>query len=415
MRAFFRKGSIDSGGELMILNKIKEFIGRFRFESFIVLVSLLTFAIALFTLFPKLGNPLYVLIIAFSTIIIMLLYALLFNLKRLIRERFEKIDAMFKEYKTRFESLDLLLKDYFGFSWIENQYFKRLRHFLDEKKSLARILVNEILPNLIKKICNNSPNLCEINIILDSGTTITPIFPNLIKAGIPTKREVKFNFFTNNLAGIDEIHKMDTSGKDALTERDFNLIGGQPLNKYRATTGELTQRILEDIWENQKRSNNETISVGIITANWIIGGVGLESLQICARGTGHFEFKVSIIKNCQYIILVAPLGKILPVSSVDELNVFISDDYRAYKIPVDKRNTTYLLTSYRSTHSISPLLRISDRLKNIKERNKSQNFIFCDENPVFDPINNREEVRLIDLPHDYIRENFKKVYGYPMP
>jgi hypothetical protein len=64
------------------------------------------------------------------------------------------------------------------------------------------------------------------------------------------KHKIEVIFYTNNLAGIDEIHKINPS-LIRINERSFNLIGGQPLNVYRATTGESSIDFLKTIWSKQ--------------------------------------------------------------------------------------------------------------------------------------------------------------------
>ena len=394
-------GNNNLEGKLKMFDQIRSFFVRFRGETLIAVVT--SIVVWLVTRFIDNWSTLAILVAIFCCRRILLLFAILFNLKRL--------------FKSRLEMVDRIMIDYFGFSWRENQYFKRLQHFVDEKKFLARVLVEQFLPKLVDRICADNPKVHIINIILDSGTTITPVFSHLIRLGIPTKEGVEINILTNNLAGIDEIHKIDISKKDALSERDFNLIGGQPLNNYRATTGDFTHKILEDLWKQQRDSGGKIVSLGIITANWFLAGRGLDRIQICARGAGHFAYKVSIIKNCEQIVLVGPLGKILPFDHVDELNALTSAEksYDASPLPEAKRNETYLLTSYRPKISLSPLRLMSNMLVNVCDRGNSKNFIFCPDNPTFDPKqNNRLEAIITELPHEYVRDNFKTVYGYEL-
>jgi hypothetical protein len=396
----------------------KNFFGKFRGETVILILTITASVITILNVLPESKGTLPLLIVAFSILIILLLNALLFNLKRFFRLRFEKLDINFEEYKSRLEAVDHILIDFFGFSWRENQFFARLQHFVDEKKKLASISVQELLPELLETIYKSTTGLENINIILDSGTTITPLFPFLMKFGFPEFKSVKVNYFTNNLAGVDEIHKSESNDNFPLQERDFNLIGGSPLNKYRATTGDVTQKFLEELEKSQKESDGKTITVGIITANWLICGLGLDKLQICARGEGHYDFKEKLVSFCEYIIVLAPLGKIIPKQNVKEFNKIIDDDersYNAFLIPEEKRNKTYLLTTFRKQHSLSPLRTLSDRLRDVYRNNYNKNFIFSDKIPQFEPKTTRSEAIVADLPHDYIREKFEEVYGYPMP
>ncbi|MGB2805708.1 MAG: hypothetical protein WBD64_12530 [Candidatus Zixiibacteriota bacterium] len=380
-----------------------------------VAATLFSLFVGMVSLLLQFGDPLSILLLTFGSIIVLLLFVLLFNLKRFFKERFEELRRVFDDNTSRLETADRILIDFFGFSWRQNQYFARLQHFVDEKKLLAHVLVEQVLPRLVTQICEANADLCRINIILDSGTTITPVFSHLIGSGISVKPGVEVAILTNNLAGIDEIHKMDVTEKHALTERDFNLIGGRPLNKYRATTGELTQRMLEDIWHEQRELGSKITSVCVVTANWLLGGRGHDSVQICARGEGHFNFKVDIIKNSQYVVVVAPLGKMLPLDHVGPLNALITDKYEAYELPHEKRNTTYLLTSYRPRISLSPLFLLSRQYQFVHKQQATQNFVFCEENPTFDPEkSNRKQAIITELPHEYVRDSFEVIFGYPL-
>jgi hypothetical protein len=341
--------------------------------------------------------------VAIGFVIVGLLVGLLFNQKRLINSRFAQVSG--------------LLQNYFGLPAVENQFFKRLGHFSDEKAILARVLVNRVLPATVDALCTDGilGNVHRINLILDSGTTITPVFPLLMRLGLPMPNDnVTLRIYTNNLAGIDEIHKVDRNAFCKLGERNFHLIGGLPLNKYRATTGDETQAFLETLWTEQRASDGCCVSIGVLTANWFVAGLGLDQLALCARGKGHFEFKKSIIENADYIILVAPLGKLLPIGGVKQLDKLIQDRdgaYSAYVIPDEKKARVHLLTSFRSPDSISPLVHISRQLRNLYEGDGCKNYTISDFNPSFDPWGNSEHVKLTDLPHEYVRVHAREIYG----
>ncbi|MCP5048511.1 MAG: hypothetical protein GY940_15180, partial [bacterium] len=197
-------------------------------------------------------------ITAIGVLILLLLFAILFNQKRL--------------FELRFDQVTRLLIEQFGFYSLENQYFQRLRHFPLEKMKLAKTLVKEVLPDLIGKIREKHPNSTTINIILDSGTTITPIFRYLIGHHLKFDKN-NIRIYTNNLAGIDEIHKFSQpdSYKITLSEEDVNLLGGRPLNKYRATIGSETINSLKTTLKNQRENtNDESVTIGILTSNWFI-------------------------------------------------------------------------------------------------------------------------------------------------
>jgi hypothetical protein len=108
--------------------------------------------------------------------------------------------------------------------------------------------------------------LARINLILDSGTTITPVFPILFRLGIQNLGEIELRVFTNNLAGIDEIHRIDPNEICVLKETDFRLVGGISLSLYRATTGKETQDSLRIFLEERPHAGC-SITVGVLTAN----------------------------------------------------------------------------------------------------------------------------------------------------
>lgn len=391
--------------------KLKQFWSQWRGETLMFIATCFTTLIAVFSLISQFGSPIIVLLVSIGAILILLLFMLLINVKRFYRLRFDQLDHVFGEYKARVESADKIIIDLFGYAWRENQYFRRLQHFVDEKKLLARVLVENAFPVIFRRIADENVNLQRINLILDSGSTITPVFQNLVHTGLPNIDDITIEIFTNNLAGIDEIHKLQIGQNEALTERAFNLVGGQPLNKYRATTGAFTQQVLAGIWEEQSNSEGEIINICVITANWFIGSRRLNKLDICARGEGHFELKEALVTNCQYIIVLTPLGKILRIDSVDELNAIIEHKYEAFTLPAEKRNNTFLVTSFRPHISASPLSFMSNELEGVKNRNESNNFIFFEDIPEFEPANNRLEAILIDLPHTYAREKFFELFG----
>ncbi len=395
-----------------MLKKLRAFVGQWRGESIMVATTVFAAIVAVLGLIGQYGDPVVVLLITIGALMVLLLLALLINLKRFYRLRFEQLEVIFKDYKSRLEAAEKILADLFGFSWRENQYFYRRQHFVDEKKMLARILVEETLPEILREICDSNPTMTKLNIFLDSGTTITPIFVNLMHHGLPSAPStLQIRLFTNNLAGVDEIHKFHTQDCRGFGERDFNLLGGQPLNRYRATTGPFTLDVLGSLWKEQRASGGQIVTLSIITASWLLGNRRLDELQVCARGEGHFQFKVALMENSEYLVVLAPLGKLLRIDNVKDLNDIIDRNYKAFKLPSERRNSIRFLTSLRQQISASPLGFLSSELSGVRERNDSKNFIFAGQLPYFEPADNRLEATLIDVPHPYARDHFYKLYG----
>lgn len=390
----------------MSIRKIKNFFKTYKGEWLIAIITTVISAI-ITRIAQKLFdivNPLIIVLIVMSLIIVFLLLGLLFNLKRL--------------FDLRFSQVNRLLIDQFGFYSLENQYFLRSRHFPEEKMKLAKVFVKQVLPELIEDIFYKNPNLAKLNIIFDSGTTITPIFKILTESD-PCFDKEKVTIYTNNLAGIDEIHKFGKlyDSESYLREEDFNLIGGSPLLKYRATTGPITNNFLSSLEQEQKNSKGTIKTLGILTSNWFIVGKNYDRIYLCARGIGHYKFKMKVEDLSEYIVLISPLGKILPINDVEGLNKYISNDqYSAFPISNDKKNKTFLLTTFRSQKSLSPLVNLSRELKKIKATNTSLNYCFVKDEIIYNPsIGTKSEIRNAELPHDYIIENFRDIYGYEIP
>jgi hypothetical protein len=334
-------------------------------------------------------------------LIVWLQLALLFNQKRL--------------FNTRLGVLGDILERHYGFSLDNNQYNMRARHFRSEKQKLAEILIRDVLPHVIQTARQTKfTNFQKVNIFLDSGTTITPAFKPLLLYGLPLNTD-QFTIYTNNLAGIDEIHKLPAEELEQcrISEEKFNLLPGLPLSKYRATTEGGMDRFLEELWREQKDSAGRIFTISIITANWVLGGPGLDSLQLCARGRGHLEFKEKLVEHSDYVILVAPLAKLLRVDDVQVLNNLTAEaDYRSYPLPKEKKKATFLLTSCRPHHSLSPFRNLTLELNNLHERDGGENYMLWPNCPEFMPLGDYNEVISVECPHKYVRDSFEKIYGF---
>jgi hypothetical protein len=310
-----------------------------------------------------------------------------------------------------------------GLPWSETQYSRRSKHFVEEKELLADCLVDHILPDLLEKIRQEAAHP-QVQIILDSGTTITPMFEKLARKGIslPTNApSLKIEFFTNNLAGIEELQKLDHLSHKKLSEEDFTLIGGTPLGRYRATTGKYAEEALGAILSNSNQRDNGTrVKVGIVTANWLLVGHGHDSISLCARGRGHPEFKKLVIDKCDYLIIVAPLGKVLALDDERRLNDLLpresdiqTGEKREYDlIPIEqsRKSKTFLLTSQRPIGSISPLKILSSQIFN-QNPAVCKNFILHLSCPEYSPPGSTEEVRMAEMPHSWTRKYAKELFG----
>ncbi len=385
----------------MSIGELRLFINKYSAEIKIsVIIAVISTVISIVSsALLQSSNARLITDITIGCIIILFLFAILFNIKRLLTNLIVNAPLL----KLKIDDL-----------YREDKYWERLRHFTKEKDLLAKVLVETTLPKVIETICRENSEIKTLNIILDSGTTITPIFKELIYRGIQfQKKDLTYIIYTNNLAGIEEVHRINPA-ICKIGERGFNLIGGKPLNAYRATTGELTQDFLNTLWKKQDIDKGKMITLSILTANWFTCGVDFKKIALCAKGEGHFKFKEDITIHCHYIIIISPLGKLLPLDDFTFLNKLVPKDpeqeYKAFTIPQDKRDKTYLLTSLRSEETLSPIVSTSIRLKNLKEENRETNYILCDECPVYNPEGDKIAVVVTEVPHQYIRDNFPKVF-----
>ena len=378
-------------------------VKKYRGELIIALISTILSIVltTIISLLFKLTDPVLILVFALGILLVILVVFLLVNLKRLLDKKFTQ--------------MNLILNTQFGFTGYQNQYYKRLGHFIIEKGKIAHFFINDVLQKIVDEKYTNYSGINEFNMFIDSGTTITPIFQSLLNIDIQKEEGRDFNIYTNNLAGIAEIHKITSLKECNLIERDFNLIPGRPLNKYMATTGDATQKFLNSIWEDQKKgerkkSDKNIFNFCILTANWFIVRKGLKRIAICARGSGHMAFKKNLVKNCDLIYLLAPLGKLIPLESLKALNDLLPDKedlYEYFEIPESKRDNTFLITSYRPTGSISPLANFSIK---IRETKNQENYTLCKTNPEYDPEGTPAEIKNIEFPHKYIRGNYRKIF-----
>ncbi|MGQ0767231.1 MAG: hypothetical protein ACT4OZ_16405 [Gemmatimonadota bacterium] len=295
-----------------------------------------------------------------------------------------------------------------GLPWYETLYTNREQHFVKEKRLLAKTVVEKILPELIDHIHEANGDV-PIRIVLDSGTTITPLFNELVVHGVTTTRgqKVPAQIITNNLAGIEVVQKQESDAPMRLTEDDFTMLGGTPLSTYRATTGSVTELGLATLLAEKGHA-----TIGIITANWLLIGKQHNTLSICAKGRGHKAFKALVAESCDHVLVVSPLGKILTQDSVGEVHRLMqthargerrSDEtYEAVTFDPSRKERTILVTTRRPSDSNSPLRVLSSQLFGLPARNRT-NFTLAERSPGYAPFGSDDEVRNIELPHHWTR------------
>ena len=144
--------------------------------------------------------------------------------------------------------------------WSPHSYAYRAVHFHEEKESLCEDLVRIHLPELVKNLSGKA--LKGIDVVIDSGTTLAPVFPRLQAYGLlGCQKDIQdqVSIFTNSTAGIDLYNNATYVGRPGISEQRVHLLGGNPLKKYRATTGPDTEQALRDLSERSHRNGRSVI------------------------------------------------------------------------------------------------------------------------------------------------------------
>ncbi len=326
-------------------------------------------------------------------------------------------------WKVRY--LEAHLAELFG-RYGRTQYVVRLSHFPEEKNLLAEELVRHQLPVTIKQLlkdfrAKNNRMPGRIVVLVDSGTTLAPIFPKLRRHGygfqIPKDIKERIHIYTNSLSGIAAFDLEDRTAGE-IPETGIHLLGGNPLDMYRATTGEDTRRAMENLRKQYEMDSD--VIIGIVTANWILVGPAYDRLILCAKGRGHLEFKEQLVKMADRIIVVAPLGKLLRLNSHEDLNEILRKEgmtaYDSFDIKQKSKEdcSVSLLTTFRRRRG-SLLFYHSSMLARAHD-SRAGSKPYYDINPsskslAYDPMLPKEQQWELDVPHDYLRPHADILLG----
>jgi hypothetical protein len=143
---------------------------RYRYEILISgIMAILTIVVTIIaTILLADQNPRIIVDISIGFLLFLMLLSILFDHKKHLEDLFLKVISTMSEGEHFFR---------------KDMYVERLKHFTKEKGILADALVNKELPKIVNRIIRENPSLTTLNIILDSGTTINPIFPELVCLG----------------------------------------------------------------------------------------------------------------------------------------------------------------------------------------------------------------------------------------
>jgi len=224
----------------------------------------------------------------------------------------------------------------------------RKNHFLPEKNILCDILVKRITDYL------ENDTYLNIILILDSGSTVFPVFKKLCDNPILKNNRTiaqRLKIITNNLSGISSIVKYGNIGdtKSEKTIFQCRILAGNVQSGYDISLGLYTMDDLETAineFLNGEKRKNKIISV--TTGNYISIDDGILGTDIT-----HINLKRKMIEVGNEVFVLCPLGKVLPYSC-NHINKLIKND-RVYKVanwPTCNKlpnNKFWLISTYRNS------------------------------------------------------------------
>lgn len=215
--------------------------------------------------------------------------------------------------------------------YADTLFGERKNHFRNEKELIAQKFVPVLLQR-IKWLLEESDNPRTIYLCIDSGTTLYPIFRNI---GLETAKAYHQNekwinsltIVTNNLPGIEalmENGRTNPGDRFSSLAVKCKILPGSPLPIYSAITGKETEIALQAIKDDAGES---AVFIGLTTGNWVrIRKSNPRCPVPLSRGGRHPEFKQSLIKACQEVYVISPLGKIFANMSKLEVNAMLGLD-----------------------------------------------------------------------------------------
>lgn len=321
--------------------------------------------------------------------------------------------AKYRLLKRQFTSVANVIMSSTQLKDANDLYLARESHFAWEKRHLAHSLVRKAIPQLLKVMREETPGLVRINFLIDSGTTLTPIFEELLKAKLAYQNNLRVRVYTNNLEGAHKTQSSEHLLDSELSERDFCIIGGEILGKYRATVGKSFQKFFFESYS--KIITADTVpeakqkTIAILSANWYL--LSASQFVPVGRNAEHVHIKEQMIKIADRIIFVSPLGKVLKTDNLGLLQKYANaseletgSEYLPVKIEGGKK--PYFFTTIRKEGSQSVLKKHSDAVKLQLENHPQLNFMkkFLHE---FEP---PRRDKIFEIPHDYANVYAKELY-----
>ncbi len=225
-----------------------------------------------------------------------------------------------------------------------NMFGARFGHFQEEKQAIAR-RVAELLDDALERYRESA-----VRIILDSGTTVYPLFYEIAKRWNRSTWKRAF-IVTNNLPGMQVLMKHARDGADRHAPLSF---------RTRVTPGRLTPVYWAVLPEEEATQDDffgtwdRGVTLGVTTSNYL----SIDAKTFLARNRAHIRVKNWIMKGSDEVFHLFPLGKLLDANA-DELNNTLVDKklhgnpkfenqmYRDVEVPYADGQRNVLVTTSR--------------------------------------------------------------------
>lgn len=224
---------------------------------------------------------------------------------------------------------------------------QRSSHFDEEKEFIGREIANDIAKRISDKPSQT------IILVLDAGSTVLPIFDQICRHPQLRADHVRdrLAIVTNNLAGASRL--LHSARNDNLSRVPVRcvLAEGDLDSTYDAILGSQTSLSIERITKSlSQQQHSECIIIGFVTGNYISTVDG-----ILARGAEHLATKRAILSVSHESYLIAPLGKIVPLSA-HNLTLALKNTQKRYTglaIGGDAKRPTLITTTRPKDYSSS--------------------------------------------------------------
>ncbi len=194
----------------------------------------------------------------------------------------------------------------------------RRTHYAGEKEVICQKFMTTLVSSLRS---NGAANNQKLILLIDSGSTVFPIFELLCKHywdQLGTTGTPKIEIITNNLPGMGALISKGRKGSDINAEMllECNALPGTLEGKYSAALGPDSVSHLKYLLDYKRAEGNCRV-VAVLSGNYISIKDGL-----LWRGKYHGAMKNAMALLADEVYILSPLGKIFDLG-FEEINEII--------------------------------------------------------------------------------------------